>query len=365
MVLLRQVPRVAASNTASTSQHIVLPSVNAPAKKPLQQIRRVVDRLPEPQLIQPLPESDAEIVDDQETAHDGNDKATTKPLDPPAERPSTPPSLPNRQDTSPGEFDSSGDGGRRRTTRVRKPVNSAYVDVFGSSDAPPMPPRRRTGAQTSVRPTETFFGGMSAVALKALTSSNTVKNQRYLAAKLETEVIRREGARPESPAVKIKTILQRQEDEKIKQRKERADRRARRSNDGSSGAISDDEQSNASDSSVRDMDSDVEDENSSPVQRRRHTRGPGDEDDYETPVKPRRIKRLKLGDDGDNQSSENERRVKWDRGLFTMIYLDEVKVGTRRPPKENVATKGCLALTAKVCFITDIIWELYLLRLNS
>jgi len=65
---------------------------------------------------------------------------------------------------------------------------------------------------------------MSAVALKALTFSNTTKNQQYFA-QVETEVIRKLGARPESPTTKVRTIMERQREEKGKERKERAARR--------------------------------------------------------------------------------------------------------------------------------------------
>jgi len=40
-------------------------------------------------------------------------------------------------------------------------------------------------------------------------------------------------------------------------------------------------------------------------------------------------------------------RVKWDRGLFTTVYIDEVKLGTRETLKENRSLKGILAPTAK------------------
>jgi hypothetical protein len=192
---------------------------------------------------------------------------------------------------------------------------------------------------------------MSAVALKALTSSNTLRNQRYLAAKLETEVVRKPGARPESPAVKIKPTLQRQRDVKGKERKERADRRARRG-DGriGEGQSDTDRQSDIGDSSAADFDSDWDDQSSSPL-RKRHKRAPGDEEDYETPL------RTRVREEDDAEAAE-KRRVKWDRGLFTTIYLDEVTVGARRPPKENIATKGCLAATAKVCFLQKPIDDL-------
>ena len=82
----------------------------------------------------------------------------------------------------------------------------------------------------------------------------------------------------------------------------------------------------------------------------KHQRGPGDESDYETPERPDQHKKAKLLVESDDQDDEPERRVKWDRGLFTSVYLDEVKLGTRQPLKENRSLKGILAPTAKVCY---------------
>ncbi|KAF8212257.1 hypothetical protein K438DRAFT_1708574 [Mycena galopus ATCC 62051] len=175
---------------------------------------------------------------------------------------------------------------------------------------------------------------MTAVALKALTSSNTTKNQKYLAAKLETEVIRKEGARPESPAVKIRTIAQREQDEKGLRRKQRAARRAGRSDDGFS------ENEGTSDADESPMDTDMD---SSPV--RRHRRGPGDEEEYETP-KVNGAKRTRTDSMSDDEQAE-KKRVKWHRGLSTTVFLDEVEPRPNARPKENVVKKGCLAPTAK------------------
>ena len=82
----------------------------------------------------------------------------------------------------------------------------------------------------------------------------------------------------------------------------------------------------------------------------KHRRGPGDESDYETPQRPDQHKKMKLLVGVDDQDGEPERRVKWDRGLFTSVFLDEVKLGTRQPLKENRSLKGILAPTAKVCY---------------
>lgn len=272
-------------------------------------------------------------LDAEPVEHDDNPDA--KPKSP------EPPPSPNAREKSPEPniVQPPDSGARRRTSRVRKPVNPTVGgDIFNSTEVRPSQPRRKV----AVRHLDDAFSGMTAVALKALTSSNTIKNQKYLAAKLETKVIRKEGSRPESPAVKVRTISQRYQDEKSKQRKERAARRARRG-DGTLIDQSETEgRSDVGDSSGPDFDSDWE--NNSPVNDK-HKRGPGDEEEYETPERlgrqPKKPRHFYAG-------GEETRRVKWDRGLFTTIYLDEVKVGARPQPKDNAATKGCLTLAAKV-----------------
>ena len=72
---------------------------------------------------------------------------------------------------------------------------------------------------------------MSALALKALTTSNTTKNQRNLVAVLETEVIRKPGNRPGSPTTRVKTIEEKRKLEQGEGRRERAERRARRASE--------------------------------------------------------------------------------------------------------------------------------------
>ena len=222
----------------------------------------------------------------------------------------------------------------RRITRSRRTVVSE-----GSSR--PLPARRKPPSSRM----DDVFSGMSITALKDLTTFNTALNQQYVIAKLETEVVRKEGARPESPAVKIRTIVQRQMEDKLKERAERAIRRARRS-DG------DMTSSDIEGSSDVGYSSPCEDHSgdSSHKSLSKHRRGPGDDEDYETPEKLDRHKKTKLFVEADNQDGEPERRVKWDRGLFTSVYLDEVKLGTRQPLKENRSLKGILAPTAKVCY---------------
>ena len=324
-------PRLVESTPAPKDNPHTSADPHPGTKKP-RQIRRVVDRPVEPQVTQLLPE-----IRRPEGARHENERIEEM------EESGIPDSIipscrvtvslspePN-QATPPEDFTKA----PRRTGRVRKQGNiAADVDVTRSSDGK-APPRRRR-AQTPAKSDLVVFG-MSAVALKALTTSNTERNQRYLAAKLETEVVRKEGMRPESPTVKIKTVMQRQQDERHKQRRQRAERRASRSEDGSTAA-----QSETDDQSEDDFRSIFGSSDSDDPLQKRYRRGPGDEEDYETPKSGEPFNT----DDSDDKTPR--RHVKWDRGLFTTVYLDEVNLGGHRPAKENIATKGCLAATAKV-----------------
>lgn len=245
--------------------------------------------------------------------------------DPPSLLPEVLKPQPKPESIVPDKTPTSDTSSLRRTTRSRRTAASE-----GSSR--PRPTRRKPAASQM----DDVFSGMSITALKDLTTSNTARNQEYLFAKLETEVIRKEGIRPESPVVKF---VQRESEDKMKERAERAIRRARRS----SGDMASSDVEGCSDVGYSSPCEDRSGESRPPT---KYRRGPGDESDYETPD---RHKKAKLFVEADDQSNEPERRVKWDRGLFTSVYLDEVKLGTRQPLKEN-RLKGILASTAKVCY---------------
>jgi len=186
--------------------------------------------------------------------------------------------------------------------------------------------------------------GMSAVALQALTTSNTTKNQEIFA-KLEREVIRKEGTRPESPAIKVRTISQKQREMRDRQRLERAERRARRSEDGP--GLSDCEgASELGNQSILEFDGE-HDENDGVVWTK-HRRGPGEVEDYETPVRSDQlVKRLLFGEDPQQEEERERKRVKWQHGLSTEIYLDEIHPRPNSWTKDFVIEKSCLAPTSK------------------
>lgn len=344
--VLRQVPSLTCRQIPAGSK---TQTDNEPAFPPDQKIhdtiwvRRVVTPPPE----HPVPETDPTVDDLRlQSSLERNDLPPASPMkqDPPVvEQPESPDSIPSdavsltvAAEVSPPASES-GTSGLRRTTRARRPINSSNLN---NGTVPRKPVRRKAVTQF-----DDVFSGMSITALKELTMTNTEKNQRYAAAKLETEVVRKEGPRPESPAVKIRTIVQRQQEDKERQRAERAKRRARRSgNDDCS--ISDIEaSSDVGYSSPAEHIEDMEmDTNFGP---HKHRRGAGDDEDYETPERPFLDFRVRLFDDGCGER-QLDRRVKWDRGLFSLAYLDEVKLGSRQNLKENRTLKSILAPAAKV-----------------
>ncbi|KAG1756805.1 uncharacterized protein EDB91DRAFT_1076736 [Suillus paluster] len=237
-------------------------------------------------------------------------------------------------DTSSSRRPQENRGQGRRTSR-RKAAAQHANDVFApSTSTQPLQLRR------SRRSEGDGFMGMTAIALQALTTSNTTKNQQIFA-KLEREVIRKDGTRPESPTVKVRTILQKEREMKDQQRHERAKRRARRSDEGL--GLSDGEgASELSDQSMIELDRE-HDENDGVVWTR-HRRGPGEVEDYETPDRP--VKRLQFGD-GSQEEERERKRVKWQHGLSTEIYLDEIHPRPNSWTKDFVIEKSCLAPTSK------------------
>ncbi|KAK7467100.1 hypothetical protein VKT23_004160 [Stygiomarasmius scandens] len=238
---------------------------------------------------------------------------------------------------------SSSDSTLRRTTRARRTAQPVPGLPSNRRAERPPPSRRKTPMIHDSGP----FSNMSAVALRALTTSNTTKNQKYLAATLEMEVIRKEGPRPDSPVMKVKTISEKEKEEKERDRNARAERRARRNQDGS-----DDTAMLVSNSTQSDTDEDDWDQLAMSPTPKQHMRGAGEDEDYETPDKLRPMKRMRLLDDGEDASEK--KRVKWDRGLCTEMYLDEIKPRRQQARSNTPVMKGCLAPTAKALILDTL-----------
>jgi hypothetical protein len=245
-----------------------------------------------------------------------------------------------RPDTTPSDFDanlsnSPSDGLPSSTTRITRSHRNPQPsnDVFG----PVRPlPRRRRPAGTQY---EGAFSSMSALALKALTTTNTAKNQHNLVAILETEIIRKPGMRPGSPTTKLKTIEEKRKTEQGQERKERAERRARRASE-----LQEDSSLTSDDEEGLPLGPDGK-----PI---RHRRGPGDEGDYESPERMKRSeKRARADETGEPGEGARAKSVRWDRGLFTTIYFDDLPLQSRardRPQPPVTCARGALADSAKV-----------------
>ncbi|KAG9318463.1 hypothetical protein JVU11DRAFT_554 [Chiua virens] len=222
----------------------------------------------------------------------------------------------------------------RRTSRARKQAQQQYVlDVFNVTTSTRPPSTRR---KLSARTEGDGFMGMSATALKALTTSNTAKNQQTVVV-LATEVIRKDGPRPESPMVKARTILQKQRDERDRRRRERAEKRTRMSEDGLGTSETEGEHVLG--------DQTDHDENDY-VTSQQPSQDLRDDEDYETPEQPERtIEPLRL--EGVNTIAKPVKQVMWHRGLSTAIYLDEVNLRPKSLSKDIVVGRGCLAPKSK------------------
>ena len=261
-------------------------------------------------------------------------------------------SAPSGQASTDVQSETEGDAsshGLRRATRSRK---APATDVFGVV----APPRSAAAGRrrTLLLADSGAFSGMSALALKSLTNTNTQRNQQQVA-EIQMEVVMKEGKRPDSPSTKVRSTLERQREDRMKQRQERAERRARRSSEGQG-------ESEASAEEMADASLAATDVGEGEPQR--HPRAPGDEEDYVTPERPAKRTRMDDGVEDPEAETKNERRVKWNRGLATTVLLDDTPPTPKRPPNDVPVKKGCLAPSAKVPSASSLCMYCVLTSLN-
>ncbi|PSR74905.1 hypothetical protein PHLCEN_2v9439 [Hermanssonia centrifuga] len=297
----------------------------------------------------PLVPSVSESTSSAEEAHAADaPQQSAEPLNPPP-----PPSIEVEPESSAAPLSS----GLRRTTRSSRKSAEAATDVFGAvtctttTTTAAATTRRssktRGGRPTLLGPPDTSaFSSMSILALKSLTAANTERNQKQVA-ELQTEVVVKEGKRPDSPTTKVRTVLEKQKEEKSLEREKRAARRAQRLSQDAAGDASDDdgdggneeeEEEEEEEESVMSLDDEVHSNLTG------HRRGPGDDEDYTTPERPERP--LKRGRFETEELEKEEKNVKWDRGLSTTVWLDD-SPPQPRITKDAAARKGCLAPSSK------------------
>lgn len=139
-----------------------------------------------------------------------------------------------------------------------------------------------------------------------------MRNEVYFCAITRT-VVRRDGPRPPSPTSKIRTVADREEEDRRISREERARRRDRTK----SGDDTDDEMG------------EVE-----PLVFTKHLRGPGDEEDYETPAKSGKRARKSSAVSSPGTKGVRRKRsrpdvsgkmVRWDKGLVILSDKGETR----------------------------------------
>ncbi|KAF8959067.1 hypothetical protein BDZ97DRAFT_1761717 [Flammula alnicola] len=279
---------------------------------------RVLSRPPAtPSIVQPSPSppTQPELTESEAATSTPPQPPTIDPSKEPSSSPRTrqtdelSPGSPMKQDPPtvsqqiPEQRPVDGPNGAAVPAIARLPKALPFLDVFTEGSSRSASTRRKASAFRS----DDIFSGMSMTALKDLTISNTVRNQKYLAANLETEVIRKEGRDLKALPSKFVPSFS----------VNKAKRTGRERSEPS------DELGEVTRWLLAILRAPVENQMSDSDAQGplvKHTRGAGDEDDYETPEKySRQIKRTRLfGDDSDAQEVEQpKRRVKWDRGLFT------------------------------------------------
>jgi hypothetical protein len=241
--------------------------------------------------------------------------------EPPALIPEPAPAPAAKVDEAPGPEEASSSRPVRRAAGKKRGSATKRTTTAHGPAAPRPPPRpRRAAADMGPAP----FAGLTRPAIEDLTAKHTERNNVYYYAVLEQELVRRAGARPESPGMKVRTIAQRLAEEAERGRGERAARRARRSGESDFGG-----------------DEDGEEEDALPALRLdKHVRGAGEDEDYETPVR---------------KKAQAQRGVRWDRALFAITYLDEIEVQEHRAAEPGPQARRCLASRAKVA--TKALWH--------
>ena len=159
-----------------------------------------------------------------------------------------------------------------------------------------------------------------------------------------------------SPTTRVRSQLEKQKEERVQQRAERAERRARRSagSDVVDGEAEGQDAGADADASFASLEMELEEPPA------RHRRGPGDEEDYETPPRPERPAKRGRFDEGVEGEKERgvdvpEKRVKWDRGLHTTVYLDDAPPNPKWDTNAVPSQKSCLAAAAKVSVLVLVV----------
>lgn len=205
-------------------------------------------------------------------------------------------------------------------------------------------PRQRT-VQPTPEPKTLHISIISDKELSTLTKLNTARNEVYFCT-LDRNVVKKDGPRPPSPN-KVRTIAEREEEERKLGREARAKRRGKGNSGGES---SGQEDTDGQPLSLADL-----------LPPLKHIRGAGEDEDYQTPARPlKRTRKSGVAHAGEDLSPSGPKRkknrmalmvteetreekfVSWDKGLV-VIHRSQLSVPRHHREGESRGNlKSCL-----------------------
>ncbi|KAJ9117528.1 hypothetical protein QFC22_004378 [Naganishia vaughanmartiniae] len=261
-------------------------------------------------------------------------------------------------------------GSRNATPEAKRPAGGrAMRPVRPIASMPATKPRQRT-VHPAPKPKAAHINIISDKELSTLTKLNTARNEVYFCT-LDRNVIKKDGPRPPSPN-KVRTIAEREEEERKMGRGARAKRRGKGNSGGES---SGQEDTDSQPLSLADL-----------LPPLKHIRGAGEDEDYQTPARPlkrtRKSSVVPAADDPspsgpkkkknrmasmDREETREEKFVKWDKGLV-VIHRPQLSVPRHHREGElRDGLKSCLKRkeSASIPFLSLLTQLVHVANLHS
>ncbi|KAJ9098146.1 hypothetical protein QFC21_004475 [Naganishia friedmannii] len=204
---------------------------------------------------------------------------------------------------------------------------------------PSAKPRQRS-VQPTPKPKAAHISIISDKELSTLTKLNTARNEVYFCT-LDRNVVKKDGPRPPSPN-KVRTIAEREEEERKLGRGARAKRRGKGNSGGESSGLEDTDNQPLS---LADL-----------LPPLKHIRGAGEDEDYQTPARPlKRTRKSSVAHVGEDpspsgpkrkknrmallntQETQEEKFVTWDKGL---VVIRPAQLSSPRHHREGELQEG-------------------------
>jgi hypothetical protein len=247
------------------------------------------------------------------------------------------------------------DSGKKAVIPPRRAVTPRATRAVRPGAAVPATTSRRQPAPKTPEVKRVHISAVPDKELVTITELNTARNEVYFCT-LDRNVIKKDGPRPESPG-KVRTIAEREEEERKLSREARAKRRGTGTRSGESS----DQEGGERVLSLAEL-----------LPPLKHIRGPGEDEDYQTPARPlkRGRKSVVTSGAGDDPSPTNgpkrkksrvtlskavldageDKYVRWDKGLVVLGRLEPSVPQHHREGEPVPRIKSCLKRKDSVGF---------------